>query len=69
MVHTIYQRLLGALLASPTTPPSPLPITGSFLIGRATTREEILDRLKADVYTPAGVWDWGKVQIIPVSLL
>ncbi|MDI1489012.1 MAG: hypothetical protein OHK93_008289 [Ramalina farinacea] len=58
----------GALLDHPQkSPSSALPINGSFLIGRASTREEIVERLKADVYTQAGVWDWGRVQVIPVS--
>ena len=42
---------------------------GSFLLARADTKEEVIAELKGDIYSRAGVWDWSKVEVIPVSSL
>ena len=39
-----------------------LPIKGSVMMG-VGTREEVVERLKKDVYYTAGVWDWEKVRV------
>ncbi|KAF2872547.1 hypothetical protein BDV95DRAFT_606148 [Massariosphaeria phaeospora] len=57
----------GAMLEShpqpdDTDPPS---MKGSCMLVGARTREEVVERLKRDVYVEGGVWDWEKVQIIP----
>jgi hypothetical protein len=38
---------------------------GSAVLCVAATREEVVERLKRDVYVTSGVWDFEKVQIIP----
>lgn len=38
---------------------------GSVMIAHAATKEEVIERLKKDIYTTSGVWDWDKVQIYP----
>lgn len=38
---------------------------GSAMLIGAHTKEEVLERLKKDVYVEGKVWDWEKVQIIP----
>ncbi|KAK4690785.1 uncharacterized protein P7C71_g6085, partial [Lecanoromycetidae sp. Uapishka_2] len=40
-------------------------INGSVMLALAESKEEVLDALKEDVYSKAGVWDWDKVQIHP----
>lgn len=39
---------------------------GSIVLAQARTKKEVLDALKADVYSEGEVWDWEKVQIYPV---
>jgi hypothetical protein len=38
---------------------------GSAMLIGAKTREEVVERLKKDVYVEHGVWDLSKVEIIP----
>ena len=45
-----------------TDPPK---MKGSACLVGAKTREEVVERLKKDVYVEGGVWDLEKVQIIP----
>lgn len=44
---------------------NPPPIIGSAMVAYAETREEVLEKLKSDVYSKSEVWDWSKVQIYP----
>ncbi|KAF2100662.1 hypothetical protein NA57DRAFT_74262 [Rhizodiscina lignyota] len=56
----------GALLERPLDgTEAPPPSVGSAMLCAANSKEEVLDRLKADLYTTAGVWDWNKIQIYP----
>ncbi|KAF1835087.1 hypothetical protein BDW02DRAFT_588412 [Decorospora gaudefroyi] len=57
----------GAMLEEPiqqgdTNPPK---MKGSACLVGAKTREEVVERLKQDVYVKEGVWDLDHVQIIP----
>ena len=36
------------------------------LTALAATREEVIAKLKEDPYTKANVWDWEKIQVLPV---
>ncbi|KAF2223398.1 hypothetical protein BDZ85DRAFT_197139 [Elsinoe ampelina] len=54
----------GATLNAPPSD-GKLDIYGSCMLGIAETKEEILNRLKQDVYAKSGVWDIENVQIIP----
>lgn len=38
-------------------------MVGSAILARAATKEELLEKLKADVYTENKVWDWDKVGV------
>lgn len=38
---------------------------GSACLIGAATKEEVIERLKKDIYVTGEVWDWSKVQIIP----
>ena len=38
---------------------------GSAMLVGADSKEEVLERLKRDVYVAGQVWDWEKVQVIP----
>lgn len=40
-------------------------MTGSCMLIAAKTKEEVIERLKRDVYVTGQVWDWEKVQIHP----
>ena len=37
------------------------------MIARAESREQVVEELKKDVYTTAGVWDWEKVSFMGES--
>jgi hypothetical protein len=45
-----------------TTPPK---MKGSVMLIGANTKEEVLERLEKDFYVKEGVWDLGKLQIMP----
>jgi uncharacterized protein len=40
-------------------------MAGSAMLAYAETKEEVLEKLKADIYSKEEVWDWSKVQIWP----
>ncbi|KAM0639172.1 hypothetical protein ACHAQF_006959 [Verticillium nonalfalfae] len=46
-----------------------LDISGSIVVARAATAEEVLAVLKEDIYAHTGVWDLKNVQIYPVRAL
>lgn len=43
----------------------PLRILGSAMIVKASSREEVLKKLKDDIYAQENIWDFEKVQIHP----
>ena len=60
---------VGAMLEEPikesdTGPPK---MKGSACLIGAKTREEVVERLKQDVYVKEGVWNLEDMQIIPVK--
>ncbi|KAF2833412.1 hypothetical protein CC86DRAFT_376585 [Ophiobolus disseminans] len=57
----------GAMLEEPIQAgdANPPKMKGSACLIGAQTREEVVERLKRDVYVEGGVWDMEKVQIIP----
>ncbi|KAJ4357924.1 uncharacterized protein N0V89_002501 [Didymosphaeria variabile] len=55
----------GAMLEEPVTEGQTPKMKGSTMLIGAKTKEEVMERLKQDVYVKEGVWDWSKVQIIP----
>ncbi|KAF4964441.1 hypothetical protein FSARC_7627 [Fusarium sarcochroum] len=55
----------GAILKDRAASGQPPVITGSAMMVLATSREEVLDRLKDDVLAKQRVWDLEKAQIHP----
>jgi|TARA_R110002003_G_scaffold72_1_gene6689 hypothetical protein len=57
----------GAMLEEPIKEgdSGPPKMKGSAMLIGAKTREEVVERLKKDVYVEHGVWDLSKVEIIP----
>ncbi|KAF2649504.1 hypothetical protein K491DRAFT_708088 [Lophiostoma macrostomum CBS 122681] len=55
----------GAMLDAPLQDGEAPKFKGSAMLCGAKTKEEVLERLKNDVYVKGEVWDWSKVQIIP----
>ncbi|KAF1849579.1 uncharacterized protein K460DRAFT_274430 [Cucurbitaria berberidis CBS 394.84] len=57
----------GAMLEEPIQPgdTNPPKMKGSAMLIGAKTREEVVERVKKDVYVESGVWDISKIQIIP----
>lgn len=55
----------GAYMAEPPVEGRPPPMLGSTLIAVAETKEEVLDRIRSDIYSREGVWDLDKLQIWP----
>lgn len=40
---------------------------GSVLVAVAETKDQVIERLRKDLYTERKVWDWNKVQIYPFN--
>ncbi|USP76666.1 hypothetical protein yc1106_03940 [Curvularia clavata] len=57
----------GAMLEEPIQPgdTNPPKMKGSACLIGAKTKEEVIERLKKDVYVTEGVWNLDEVQIIP----
>jgi hypothetical protein len=53
---------VGAFLSDVPKEGEPLKIIGSAMVALAATKEEVVERLKADVYNANGVWDLAKVR-------
>ncbi|KAF2018129.1 hypothetical protein BU24DRAFT_421129 [Aaosphaeria arxii CBS 175.79] len=55
----------GAMLEEPIKEGETPKMKGSAMLIGASSREEVIERLKKDPYVAGGVWDLEKVQIIP----
>lgn len=55
----------GAYLEEPPKEGETPKMKGSVMIMVANSQEEVLKRLRSDIYTSSGVWDIDKVQIFP----
>jgi uncharacterized protein YciI len=55
----------GAMLEEPIKEGETPQMKGSACLIGAKTKEEVMERMKQDVYVKDGVWDLEKVQIIP----
>jgi hypothetical protein len=53
----------GAMLEDTPKEGSPLKINGSVMMAVASSKEEVMERIKSDVYTDKGVWDMDKVSL------
>jgi uncharacterized protein len=52
-------------MSSPPVEGETPPMIGSALIVVASTKEEVIERLKNDIYSTSGVWDVDNAQIWP----
>ncbi|KAI4853673.1 hypothetical protein E4T44_00688 [Aureobasidium sp. EXF-8845] len=55
----------GAMLEDTPKESSPLKITGSVMMAVASSKEEVMEKIKSDIYADKGVWDMDKIQIFP----
>ncbi|KAI4849861.1 hypothetical protein E4T44_03083 [Aureobasidium sp. EXF-8845] len=55
----------GAMLEDTPKEGSPLKITGSVMMAVASSKEEVMEKIKSDIYADKGVWDMDKIQIFP----
>jgi hypothetical protein len=55
----------GAYMSSPPVEGQTPPMIGSALIVVAASKEEVIERLKNDIYSTGGVWDVDNAQIWP----
>ncbi|KAI1002533.1 hypothetical protein K3495_g5661 [Podosphaera aphanis] len=60
-----FWKMGGAYLAAVPTAGAPLQALGSAVIALAASRDEVIQKLKDDVYAEHEVWDFDKVQIYP----
>ncbi|CZR59658.1 uncharacterized protein PAC_09552 [Phialocephala subalpina] len=58
-------KMGGALLDEVPKEGEGLKINGSTVVAWASSKEEVLEILKGDIYAREGVWDLEKVQIYP----
>jgi len=60
-------KMGGALLTDipESDDPSKLGFVGSTMVLVAESREQVIEKLKADIYATSGVWDVEKAQIYP----
>jgi hypothetical protein len=55
----------GAYMSAPPKEGETPPMIGSALIAVAETKEEVIEKLKKDIYATSGVWDVDNAQIWP----
>jgi len=57
----------GGMLATQATAGQPLQLNGSAVTVEADSEAGVMAILRADIYATSGVWDLGKITLIPVS--
>jgi hypothetical protein len=57
-------ELAGAILDEVPTEGSGLKFKGSAMVALASSKEEVLEQLKADIYAKNEVWDFSKVSLL-----
>lgn len=62
-----YIRIAGALLSEDSLTSETKKMVGSTFIFEAKDIDEVKEKIKADVYYTAGVWDPEKVVILPFA--
>jgi uncharacterized protein YciI len=58
----------GAMLEDTPKEGSPLKITGSVMMAVASSKEEVMEKIKSDIYADKGVWDMDKVSFFSLSM-
>jgi len=64
-VEAGFWKVGGATLGSPKVEGKPLDVKGSAMVAFASSKEEVLEKLKGDIYAKNNVWDLSNVQIYP----
>lgn len=54
-------------MAHPPTGDEQKAFNGSCVVARATTKEEVMEEIRKDIYATSGVWNLDQVMIYPVS--
>ncbi|TGO35021.1 hypothetical protein BHYA_0173g00150 [Botrytis hyacinthi] len=62
-----FWKMGGAFLSEPPTGDSPLKFQGSCMIALASSKEEVIEVLKKDIYAENDVWDFSKVCFLSLS--
>lgn len=65
---TAIDHITGAVLEETEAPGEYLKVKGSVMLALAESKEQVLQALREDIFHTAGVWDWDKVQVLPVRL-
>ncbi|KAH8592715.1 hypothetical protein B0O99DRAFT_516917 [Bisporella sp. PMI_857] len=60
-----FWKMGGAILEEVPKEDGKLKIEGSAMVASASSKEEVIELLKKDVYAVSGVWDFSKIQIWP----
>ncbi|RAL65297.1 hypothetical protein DID88_000865 [Monilinia fructigena] len=60
-----FWKMGGAFLSEPPSGDAPLRFQGSCMIALASSKEEVIEVLKKDIYAENDVWDFSKIQIYP----
>ncbi|KAH8685513.1 hypothetical protein BGZ60DRAFT_364764 [Tricladium varicosporioides] len=60
-----FWKMGGALLEEVPKEGEGLKIQGSAMVALASSKEEVIELLKKDIYSESGVWDFSKAQIYP----
>ncbi|KAH6722361.1 hypothetical protein BKA61DRAFT_667105 [Leptodontidium sp. MPI-SDFR-AT-0119] len=60
-----FWKMGGALLEEVPKEGDGLKIDGSAMVALASSKEEVIEQLKADIYAKNEVWDFSKIQIYP----
>jgi hypothetical protein len=55
----------GAFLEEVPKEGSGLKILGSAMVALASSKEEVIEQLKADIYAKNEIWDFTQIQIYP----
>lgn len=66
--HSLTRSQQGAMLEEPysaTESSGPPKMKGSACLVGAATREEVIERVKQDIYVKSGVWNLEEMQIVP----
>ncbi|KAL2073169.1 hypothetical protein VTL71DRAFT_10493 [Oculimacula yallundae] len=64
-VESGFWKMGGALLEEVPKEGDGLKIQGSAMVALASSKEEVIEKLKADTYAKNEVWDFSKIQIYP----
>ncbi|RDL37813.1 Uncharacterized protein BP5553_05246 [Venustampulla echinocandica] len=62
---TGFWKMGGAFLEEVPKEGEGMKMLGSCMIASASSKEEVMEALKKDIYAQSGVWDLNKIQIYP----